>query len=338
MMNVNSLGSYTQNAFGSNADWGESKAIDFMSLVLERHKKLANENSSFSNTYSITAPRVEKAFQVGKTESIYPSNSQKPFSNALSQKQSAVSELEYHLAAKRLQELMKEISAFALTEQGEKSELSFYLNSLSDHFSTTLAFKDEALQSIKEQVANYNGDKESPMNSIDSYFTLFAPPYEQALAFFDYASDKIEGLPVAQIMQDLSTIKSWWDNNSRECLKLDDGTKVGFTHTFDKDGNITNTTLVTSLPNGVQRKFNTANLDDENSQILFEMFKQRENLNGLESENLLLNSSENSNLQAKLNLINSNANLSKTNSNDSLLKALLNSVSNDENLLKDLKV
>lgn len=207
MMNVNSLGSYTQNAFGSNADWGESKAIDFMSLVLERHKKLANENSSFSNTYSITAPRVEKAFQVGKTESIYPSNSQKPFSNALSQKQSAVSELEYHLAAKRLQELMKEISAFALTEQGEKSELSFYLNSLSDHFSTTLAFKDEALQSIKEQVANYNGDKESLMNSIDSYFTLFAPPYEQALAFFDYASDKIEGLPVAQIMQDLATIK-----------------------------------------------------------------------------------------------------------------------------------
>lgn len=321
MMNVNSLGSYTQNAFGSNADWGESKAIDFMSLVLERHKKLANENSSFSNTYSITAPRVEKAFQVGKTESIYPSNSQKPFSNALSQKQSAVSELEYHLAAKRLQELMKEISAFALTEQGEKSELSFYLNSLSDHFSTTLAFKDEALQSIKEQVANYNGDKESLMNSIDSYFTLFAPPYEQALAFFDYASDKIEGLPVAQIMQDLATIKGYWDNNSRENLTLDNGTKVGITRTIDKNGNTTQILNIISTMLASNIEFNETKFQNESVKTLFEMFKQRENLNSAN-----LNSNEN---------LNTNLNLSKTNSNkfnstDNFLKTLLNDLANDE--------
>ena len=321
MMNVNSLGSYTQNAFGSNADWGESKAIDFMSLVLERHKKLANENSSFSNTYSITAPRVEKAFQVGKTESIYPSNSQKPFSNALSQKQSAVSELEYHLAAKRLQELMKEISAFALTEQGEKSELSFYLNSLSDHFSTTLAFKDEALQSIKEQVANYNGDKESLMNSIDSYFTLFAPPYEQALAFFDYASDKIEGLPVAQIMQDLATIKGYWDNNSRENLTLDNGTKVGITRTIDKNGNTTQILNIISTMLASNIEFNETKFQNESVKTLFEMFKQRENLNSAN-----LNSNEN--LSTNLNSIKTNSN--KFNSTDNFLKALLNSVSNDE--------
>lgn len=321
MMNVNSLGSYTQNAFGSNADWGESKAIDFMSLVLERHKKLANENSSFSNTYSITAPRVEKAFQVGKTESIYPSNSQKPFSNALSQKQSAVSELEYHLAAKRLQELMKEISAFALTEQGEKSELSFYLNSLSDHFSTTLAFKDEALQSIKEQVANYNGDKESLMNSIDSYFTLFAPPYEQALAFFDYASDKIEGLPVAQIMQDLATIKGYWDNNSRENLTLDNGTKVGITRTIDKNGNTTQILNIISTMLASNIEFNETKFQNESVKTLFEMFKQRENLNSAN-----LNSNEN--LSTNLNSIKTNSN--KFNSTDNFLKALLNDLANDE--------
>lgn len=329
MMNVNSLGSYTQNAFGSNADWGESKAIDFMSLVLERHKKLANENSSFSNTYSITAPRVEKAFQVGKTESIYPSNSQKPFSNALSQKQSAVSELEYHLAAKRLQELMKEISAFALTEQGEKSELSFYLNSLSDHFSTTLAFKDEALQSIKEQVANYNGDKESLMNSIDSYFTLFAPPYEQALAFFDYASDKIEGLPVAQIMQDLATIKGYWDNNSRENLTLDNGTKVGITRTIDKNGNTTQILNIISTMLASNIEFNETKFQNESVKILFEMFKQRENLNSAN-----LNSNEN--LSTNLNSIKTNSN--KFNSTDNFLKALLNDIANDENSLTNLSV
>lgn len=329
MMNVNSLGSYTQNAFGSNADWGESKAIDFMSLVLERHKKLANENSSFSNTYSITAPRVEKAFQVGKTESIYPSNSQKPFSNALSQKQSAVSELEYHLAAKRLQELMKEISAFALTEQGEKSELSFYLNSLSDHFSTTLAFKDEALQSIKEQVANYNGDKESLMNSIDSYFTLFAPPYEQALAFFDHASDKIEGLPVAQIMQDLATIKGYWDNNSRENLTLDNGTKVGITRTIDKNGNTTQILNIISTMLASNIEFNETKFQNESVKTLFEMFKQRENLNSAN-----LNSNEN--LSTNLNSIKTNSN--KFNSTDNFLKALLNDIANDENSLTNLSV
>lgn len=329
MMNVNSLGSYTQNAFGSNADWGESKAIDFMSLVLERHKKLANENSSFSNTYSITAPRVEKAFQVGKTESIYPSNSQKPFSNALSQKQSAVSELEYHLAAKRLQELMKEISAFALTEQGEKSELSFYLNSLSDHFSTTLAFKDEALQSIKEQVANYNGDKESLMNSIDSYFTLFAPPYEQALAFFDYASDKIEGLPVAQIMQDLATIKGYWDNNSRENLTLDNGTKVGITRTIDKNGNTTQILNIISTMLASNIEFNETKFQNESVKTLFEMFKQRENLNSAN-----LNSNEN--LSTNLNSIKTNSN--KFNSTDNFLKALLKDFANDENSLTNLSV
>ncbi len=329
MMNVNSLGSYTQNAFGSNADWGESKAIDFMSLVLERHKKLANENSSFSNTYSITAPRVEKAFQVGKTESIYPSNSQKPFSNALSQKQSAVSELEYHLAAKRLQELMKEISTFALTEQGEKSELSFYLNSLSDHFSTTLAFKDEALQSIKEQVANYNGDKESLMNSIDSYFTLFAPPYEQALAFFDYASDKIEGLPVAQIMQDLATIKGYWDNNSRENLTLDNGTKVGIIRTIDKNGNTTQILNIISTMLASNIEFNETKFQNESVKTLFEMFKQRENLNSAN-----LNSNEN--LSTNLNSIKTNSN--KFNSTDNFLKALLNDIANDENSLTNLSV
>ena len=288
--------------------------------------------------YSITAPRVEKVLQEGKIESLYPSVSQTPFSSALSQKQGAVSESAYNEAIKRTSELMNELSAFVAVQQGADSELAYFLDTMSVFFAGQAKFNDENLNAIKNQINNSKSDDKDIINAINAYFTLGASTAENAIRFFDYASDKIKGLPVAQIMQDLSTIKGWWDNNSRECLKLDDGTKVGFTHAFDKDGNITNTTLVTSLPNGVQRKFNTANLDDKNSQILFEMFKQRENLNGLESENLHLNSSENSNLQTKFNLINSNANSYTINSNDSLLKALLNSVSNDENLLKDLKV
>ena len=261
--------------------------------------------------YSITAPRVEKVLQEGKIESLYPSVSQTPFSSALSQKQGAVSESAYNEAIKRISELMNELSAFVAAKQGD-SELAYFLDAISVFFAGQAKFNDENLNAIKNQINDSKSDDKDIINAINAYFTLGASTAENAIRFFDYASDKIKGLPVAQIMQDLSTIKGWWDNNSRECLKLDDGTKVGFTHAFDKDGNITNTTLVTSLPNGVQRKFNTANLDDENSQILFEMFKKRENLNGLESENLRLNSSENSNLQTKLNLTNSNLQASYT--------------------------
>ena len=289
-------------------------------------KEYENIAQNFAqNAYTITAPRVEKVLQEGKIESLYPSVSQTPFSSVLSQKQGAVSENAYNEAIKRISELMNELSVFVAVQQGD-SELAYFLDTMSVFFAGQAKFNDENLNAIKNQINDSKSDDKDIINAINSYFMIGASTAENAMIFFDYASDKIEGLPVAQIMQDLSTIKGWWDNNSRECLKLDDGTKVGFTHAFDKDGNITNTTLVTSLPNGVQRNFNTANLDDENSQILFEMFKKRENLSGLESENLHLNSSENSNLQAKFNLINSNANLSKTNSNDSFLKELLKSV------------
>ena len=273
-----------------------------------------------------------------------------PFTNALAMKQPATSEKAYNEAMSRVINLMDELATLAINEQGIKSELGYILADTYYGFKNRADENYDRLQLLKQALKNNQNTDKDIIKAVDTYFAFGALTAQRAIRLFDYISDKFDGLPTAQIMQDLSTIKGWWDNNSRECLKLDDGTKVGFTHAFDKDGNITNTTLVTSLPNGVQRNFNTANLDDENSQILFEMFKQRENLNGLESdlnsENLdlksLSNSSENlaknSNLLAKFNLINSNANLSKTNSNDSFLKALLNSVSNDENLLKDLKV
>lgn len=148
---------------------------------------------------------------------------------------------------------------------------------------------------------------------------LGASTAENAIRFFDYASDKIKGLPVAQIMQDLSTIKGWWDNNSRENLSFDDGTKVSLKRVLDKNGNATQMLEIISAVVANNVKFNETKFQNENIKTLFEMFKQRENLSGLDSENLRLNSSENSNLQIKLNLLNS----SKINSNASLLKELL---------------
>lgn len=282
-------------------------------------KEYENIAQNFAqNAYTITAPRVEKILQEGKIESLYPSVSQTPFSSALSQKQGAVSESAYNEAIKRVSELMNELSAFVAAQQGD-SELAYFLDTMSVFFAGQAKFNDENLNAIKNQINDSKSDDKDIINAINAYFTLGASTAENATRFFDYASDKIKGLPVAQIMQDLSSIKGWWDNNSRENLSFDDGTKVSLKRVFDKNSNATQMLEIISAVVANNVKFNETKFQNENIKTLFEMFKQRENLSGLESENLLLNSSENSNLQIKLNLLNS----SKTNSNASLLKELL---------------
>ena len=316
-------------------------------------KEYENIAQNFSqNAYTITAPRVEKVLQEGKIESLYPSVSQTPFSSALSQKQGAVSESAYNEAIKRISELMNELSAFVAVQQGD-SELAYFLDTMSVFFAGQAKFNDENLNAIKNQINDSKSDDKDIINAINAYFTLGASTAENAIRFFDYASDKIKGLPVVQIMQDLSTIKGWWDNNSRENLSFDDGTKVSLKRVLDKNGNSTQMLEIISAVVANNVKFNETKFQNENFKTLLEMFKQRENLNGLESglnsENLdlksLSNSSENlgknSNLQAKINFINLNANpkqnlnfntlklsenLSKTNSKDSLLKELLKGI------------
>lgn len=282
-------------------------------------KEYENIAQNFAqNAYTITAPRVEKVLQEGNIESLYPSVSQTPFSSALSQKQGAVSESAYNEAIKRISELMNELSVFVAAQQGD-SELAYFLDTMSVFFAGQAKFNDENLNAIKNQINDSKSDDKDIINAINAYFTLGASTAENAIRFFDYASDKIKGLPVAQIMQDLSTIKGWWDNNSRENLSFDDGTKVSLKRVLDKNGNATQMLEIISAVVANNVKFNETKFQNENIKTLFEMFKQRENLSGLDSENLLLNSSENSNLQIKLNLLNS----SKTNSNVSLLKELL---------------
>ena len=305
-------------------------------------KEYENIAQNFAqNAYIITAPRVEKVLQEGKIESLYPPVSQTPFSTALSPKLGAVSESAYNEAIKRISELMNELSAFVAAQQGADSELAYFLDTMSVFFDGQTKFNQENLNTIKNQINDSKSDDKDIINAINAYFTLGASTAENAIRFFDYASDKIKGLPVAQIMQDLSTIKGWWDNNSRENLSFDDGTKVSLKRVLDKNGNATQMLEIISAVVANNVKFNETKFQNENIKTLFEMFKQRENLSGLDSENLLLNSSENLHLNSHLNLANSNEksntnlnlntlklseNLSKTNSKDSLLKELLKSV------------
>lgn len=300
--------------------------------VTKQEYKNANSKTNVFAQSPYTTPRVEKVLQEGKIESIYPSVSQTPFSSALSQKQNAVSESDYSLAVKRIKELMSEISSFITAEQGEDNELSYYLSTMSVFFDGQVKFNQENLDTIKNQINNLKSDDKDIISSINAYFMIGASTAENAMIFFDYASDKIEGLPVAQIMQDLATIKGYWDNNSRENLTLDNGTKIGITRTIDKNGNPTQTLKIIGAILADNVKFNEIKFQNESIKTLLNMFKQRENLN---STNANLNSSDNLNLN--------NLNLSKTNSNkfnstDNFLKALLNDIANDENSLTNLSV
>lgn len=247
---------------------------------------------------------------------VNPPATQTPFKNALSAKQSATTEATYNEALNRLLDLMDELGALAINEQGIRSELGYMISGIYNGAKQRADEQYDRLQLIKEALKSGENTAEDIVFAVDRYFSFGAHTPQTLINLFDYISDKFEGLPTAQIMQDLSTVKGWWDNNSKESLTLDDGTKLGFLR--DDNG----ITVFISLPSGVEIKFDKVNLDDENSQILFEIFKQREDL---KDSNINLNE----NLKMLALRTNFNKNSSKnlnTNSNDSFLKELLKTV------------
>ena len=220
--------------------------------------------------------------------------------------------------------------------------------------------KDKFLSALHNQSPSINQDFEEFKERLLNYKSCLEMVRTSFLPFFAAFKSEFSESEMQEIIDELATIQAYNDYKAHN-ISLADGSTISWS--YDKNGNmlvkINEFDINTALENA-----DKALTEMENFKTLLEMFKKRENLrdleSGLNSENLhsnLTNSSENSKenstLQAKLNLINSstnskqnlnfntlnsNANLSNTNSNDSLLKALLNSVSNDENLLKDLKV
>lgn len=286
-----------------------------------------------------------------------PPATQTPFKNALSAKQPATTEKAYNEATSRLLSLMEELGTLAVNEQGVRSEIGYMLADSYNSFNLGVNQNYDWLQLIKQALKNSENTAEDIVFAVDTYFSRGALTPQEFINLFDYISDKFEGLPMEQIMQDLSTIKGWWDNNSEERLTLDDGTKIGFTQSFDNNGNVTYTTLFITLPNGVEMKFDAVNLEAKNSQILFKMFKQRENLQSKDEKSNKVNLNKNSkvnlnlnntNLNRNANAINLHLNLNEffntktnsnkhSNSNDNLLKALLQGVASDESEFRNLK-
>ncbi len=207
--------------------------------------------------------------------------------------------------------------------------------------------KNKFLNALENKSASVSQEFKQLKDSLEFYWGCLEMVRTSFLPFFAAFKSEFSESEMQEIIDELATIQAYNDYKAHN-ISLTDGSTISWS--YDKNGNmlvkINEFDINTALENA-----DKALTEMENFKTLLEMFKQRENLNGLESglnsKNLhsnLTNSSENlaknSNLQAKFNLINSSTNSKqnlnfntlnssenlKLNSNDSLLKELLKSV------------
>ena len=292
---------------------GLESGLNSEKLHSNSHSNLTNssenlgKNSNLQASYTINTPRKQVGFREGVSyEFEYPQNANTPFSNAVSAAQPVVSESEYNQALSRIKDLMDEIVAFVISEQGTDSELGFNLDQMDKHFIAQMESNSVKLDMLKSQIKNYNGDDKLIINTMQSYFAFGGQTATHYIAkFFDYASDKIENLPVAQIVQDLSIVKGYWDNNTEQGFVIE-GKKLSLSQIFNEKTKRYQTKLNIDDTEFSDINFNSTSdkFESKKFEILLGIFEKRE----------------------KISVQNSNANLSKTNSNDSFLKELLKSI------------
>mgnify|MGYP004512789977 FL=1 len=200
-------------------------------------------------------------------------------------------------------------------------------------------YKNQSVEALKNKNYKANEYLAKLEESLGRYEASLKHIATHSMTFFSTFQSEFSESEMQEIIDELATIRAYNDYKAHN-ISLADGSTISWN--YDKNGNmlvkINEFDINTALENA-----DKALTEMENFKTLLEMFKQRENLNGLESglnsENLhsnshsnLTNSSENSgknsNLQAKLNLINLNAN-SKQNLN-------FNTLNSSENLIANL--
>ena len=196
-------------------------------------------------------------------------------------------------------------------------------------------YKNQSVEALKNK--NYKAKEYLAKleESLGRYEVSLKHITTHSMTFFSTFQSEFSESEMQEIIDELATIQAYNDYKAHN-ISLADGSTISWSRINGQMTiKINEFDINTALENA-----DKALTEMENFKTLLEMFKQRENLNGLESENLRLNSSENSNLQTKFNLINSNTNSKqnlnfntlnssenlKLNSNDSLLKELLKSV------------
>ena len=179
----------------------------------------------------------------------------------------------------------------------------------------------EALKNKNHKAKEYLAKLEE---SLGRYEASLKHITAHSMTFFSTFQSEFGESEMQEIIDELATIQAYNDYKAHN-ISLADGSTISWN--YDKNGN-----MLVKI-NGFDINIALENADKaltemENFKTLLEMFKKRENLNGLESENVRFNSSENSNLQTKFNLINSNTN-SKQNLN-------FNTLNSSENLIANL--
>ena len=184
-------------------------------------------------------------------------------------------------------------------------------------------YKNQSIEALKNKNYKANEYLAKLEESLGRYEASLKHIATHSMTFFSVFQSEFSESEMQEIIDELATIQAYNDYKAHN-ISLADGSTISWN--YDKNGNmlvkINEFDINTALENA-----DKALTEMENFKTLLEMFKQRENLNGLESENLHFNSSENSNLQAKLNLINLNAN-SKQNLNFKTLNSSENLITN----------
>ena len=199
-------------------------------------------------------------------------------------------------------------------------------------------YKNQSIEALKNKSHKAKEYLAKLEESLGRYEASLKHITTHSMTFFSTFQSEFSENEMQEIIDELATIGAYNDYKAHN-ISLADGSTISWN--YDKNGNmlvkINEFDINTALENA-----DKALTEMENFKTLLEMFKQRENLNGLESglnsENLhsnshsnLTNSSENSkensNLQTKLNLINSSTN-SKQNLNFNALNLSENLIAN----------
>ena len=184
-------------------------------------------------------------------------------------------------------------------------------------------YKNQSIEALKNKNYKANEYLAKLEESLGRYEASLKHITTHSMTFFSTFQSEFSESEMQEIIDELATIQAYNDYKAHN-ISLTDGSTISWS--YDKNGNmlvkINEFDINTALENA-----DKALTEMENFKTLLEMFKQRENLNGLESENLYLNSSENSNLQTKFNLINSSTN-SKQNLNFNTLNLSENLIAN----------
>ena len=199
--------------------------------------------------------------------------------------------------------------------------------------------KNKFLNALENKSASVSQEFKQLKDSLEFYWGCLEMVRTSFLPFFAAFKSEFSESEMQEIIDELATIQAYNDYKAHN-ISLTDGSTISWS--YDKNGNmlvkINEFDINTALENA-----DKALTEMENFKTLLAMFKQRENLNGLESglnseklhsnshsnlTNSSENSKENSNLQTKLNLINSSTN-SKQNLN-------FNALNSSENLIANL--